>query len=350
MANDNTSAFVFYESFLKGIQRVEGFEGKEAAYDFLMDLIEYGLYGLIPEEDNKTWLYGFEQMKASIDNAQSRREKQIAQGKMGGRPRKIIDIEEILLLRNQGLSLRAIADRLSISPKTVSRRLEEYGQNPDTNFVLKEQDKTEDQTFVPLQHTSPLDNFILDEQDKTQLTGFDQTLGQNPDRTFDTEFHFKSEKNAAAVPAEKSSHLMPPKCGQNSRPFVSINVDKTHEETFVSNEDKTILSTNCVNEPLKIDEVDTMDDHFCGQKVKSGQNLKENKNKKVNKKDNNILSGCAAKIKDVDKTHDFSFDPIESKLPDTTFDYVEEDKSVDKNKIPMTAEQIQILRDMGYNY
>jgi len=137
MANDNTSAFVFYESFLKGIQRVEGFEGKEAAYDFLMDLIEYGLYGLVPDENNKTWLYGFEQMKASIDNAQTRREKQIAQGKMGGRPRKTVDIEEILALRDQGLSMRAIADRLVISPKTVSRRLEEYGQNPATSFVSK---------------------------------------------------------------------------------------------------------------------------------------------------------------------------------------------------------------------
>lgn len=60
--------------------------------------------------------------------------------------------------------------------------------------------------------------------------------------TFDTEFHSKSEENAATVPAEISSHLTPPKCGQNSRPFVSIDVDKTHEETFVPNEDKTILS------------------------------------------------------------------------------------------------------------
>lgn len=190
----------------------------------------------------------------------------------------------------------------------------------------------------------------MEGQDKTQLTGFDQTLGQNPDRTFDTEFHFKSEKNAAAVPAEKSSHLIPPKCGQNSRPFVSIDVDKTHEETFVPNEDKTILSTNCVNQPSKIDKVDTMNDHFCGQKVKSGQNLKENKNKKVNKKDNNIYSGCAARTKDVDKTHDFSSDPIESKLPNTTFDYVKEDKSVDKNNVPMTAEQRQWLRDRGLDY
>lgn len=137
MANDN-AAFVFYESFLKNIQQVERFQGKEAAYDYMMDLIEYGLYGLVPEENSITWLYGFEHMRDSIDIAQNRREKQIAQGKMGGRPRKVVDIEEILSLRNQGLSLRAIADKLSISYKTVSRRLEEYGQNPNTSSVHNE--------------------------------------------------------------------------------------------------------------------------------------------------------------------------------------------------------------------
>ena len=137
MANDN-AAFVFYESFLKNIQQVERFQGKEAAYDYMMDLIEYGLYGLVPEENSITWLYGFEHMRGSIDIAQNRREKQIAQGKMGGRPRKVVDIEEILSLRNQGLSLRAIADKLSISYKTVSRRLEEYGQNPNTSSVHNE--------------------------------------------------------------------------------------------------------------------------------------------------------------------------------------------------------------------
>ena len=133
MANDNTSAFVFYESFLKGIQRVESFEGKAAAYDYVMDLIEYGLYGLVPDDNNKTWLYGFEQMKASIDSAQVRREKQIAQGKMGGRPRKIVDIEEILVLKQQGLSLRAISDKLNISEKTVRRRIQEYEQFQNEN-------------------------------------------------------------------------------------------------------------------------------------------------------------------------------------------------------------------------
>lgn len=77
-----------------------------------------------------------------------------------------------------------------------------------------------------------------------------------------------------------------------------------------------------------------MNDHFCGQKVKSGQNLKENKNKKVNKKDNDILSGCAALINNVDKSVDKSFDPIGTKPLDMTSDYIEEDKSVEKRGCP----------------
>lgn len=134
----NDSAFVFYESFLKTVQNIERFKGKEAAYDFFVYIAEYGLYGLLPDENDRVWLYGFEQVKTAIDAAQDRRQKQIAQGKMGGRPRKVVDIEEILLLRDQGLSMRAIADKLSISYKTVARRLEEYGQNSNTTFVSNE--------------------------------------------------------------------------------------------------------------------------------------------------------------------------------------------------------------------
>ena len=121
----NTSGFVFYESFLKNLQHVEKFQGKEAAYNFLIDLIEYGLYGLTPDEDSLTWLYGFEQIKTSIDAAQDRRDKQIAIGKTGGRPRKIVDIEEIVRLKDEGLSMRAISNQLNISEKTVRRRLQE---------------------------------------------------------------------------------------------------------------------------------------------------------------------------------------------------------------------------------
>ena len=133
MATSNNSSFVFYESFLKSVQNVERFRGKEEAFDFAMSIIEYGCYGLPPEDTNPAWLYGFEQVRASIDAAQDRRQKQIAQGKMGGRPRKSANIDEILTMRANGLSIRAIAEQLNISDKTVRRRLQEHEN--DGNFI-----------------------------------------------------------------------------------------------------------------------------------------------------------------------------------------------------------------------
>lgn len=126
MAISNSSSFVFYESFLKSIQNVERFRGKEEAFDFAMSIMEYGCYGLPPEDTNPAWLYGFEQVRAAIDAAQDRRQKQIAQGKTGGRPRKSANIDEILQMRANGLSIRTIAEQLNISDKTVRRRIQEH--------------------------------------------------------------------------------------------------------------------------------------------------------------------------------------------------------------------------------
>lgn len=121
----NDSAFVFYESFLKTIQNVERFAGKEAAYDYLISIMEYGCYGLLPDETNPAWLYGFEQVRTAISHAQERRDKQVANGKKGGRPRTSVDVETILNMKNQGMTYKEIADMLNISESTVKRRISE---------------------------------------------------------------------------------------------------------------------------------------------------------------------------------------------------------------------------------
>ena len=121
----NDSAFVFYESFLKTIQNVERFAGKEAAYDYLMSIMEYGCYGLLPDESNPAWLYGFEQVRTAISHAQERRDKQIANGKKGGRPRTSVNAETILNMKNQGMTYKEIAGMLNISESTVKRRISE---------------------------------------------------------------------------------------------------------------------------------------------------------------------------------------------------------------------------------
>lgn len=271
MATSNNSSFVFYESFLKSVQNVERFRGKEEAFDFAMSIIEYGCYGLPPEDTNPAWLYGFEQVRASIDAAQDRRQKQIAQGKMGGRPRKSANIDEILQMRANGLSIRAIAEQLNISDKTVRRRLQEHEN--DGNFISEQELK------------SPNKNADAP-QDKTPIV---------------PQFHFEDVENSLSAPAPISSDNNPsnlqlnfnspngtkPPCEvltaqwdiRGQRSFVPIDVEKNN--TILSEPSKY----NCKND----DEWDKR------TKVdKTGQNLNVNVNVNVNENDNNFLGGCAA--------------------------------------------------------
>ena len=274
MATSNNSSFVFYESFLKSVQNVERFRGKEEAFDFAMSIIEYGCYGLPPEDTNPAWLYGFEQVRASIDAAQDRRQKQIAQGKMGGRPRKSANIDEILQMRANGLSIRAIAEQLNISDKTVRRRLQEHEN--DGNFISEQELK------------SPNKNADAP-QDKT------------PSTSFVPQFHFEDVEKSPSAPVPISSDNAPsnlqlnfnspngtkPPCEvltaqwdiRGQRSFVPIDVEKNN--TILSEPSKY----NCKND----DEWDKR------TKVdKTGQNLNVNVNVNVNENDNNFLGGCAA--------------------------------------------------------
>jgi transposase len=52
---------------------------------------------------------------------------------MGGRPRKLANIDEILQMRASGLNIRTIAERLNISDKTVRRRIQEYESSGETD-------------------------------------------------------------------------------------------------------------------------------------------------------------------------------------------------------------------------
>ena len=257
----NDSAFVFYESFLKSIQNVERFRGKEEAFDFAMSIMEYGCYGLPPEDTDPAWLYGFEQVRAAIDAAQDRRQKQIAQGKMGGRPRKIANIEEILAMRANGLSIRAIAEQLNISDKTVRRRLQEHEdmKNPEAP-----QDKTSSTSFVPC---NPMKSV-----EKSQSVSGSDLSAPTPSKTQ----LFSGTSNGTKPPCE----------------VLTAQWDITGQRSFVpyhSDKNSTDLSEvskyNCKSH-------DGWDK--TGQKDKTGQNLKEKEKEKVKEKDKYFLGGYAA--------------------------------------------------------
>lgn len=133
--------------------------------------------------------------------------------------------------------------------------------------------------------------------------------------SFVPEFHSESRTKSDAAPANFLSYPLTPECGQNSQPFVPINVDKTHGEGFVLDWDKTILSSKQTHETSKHDIDGMMNLQICGQKDKTGQNLKEKEKVKEKEKDKNSFSGCAANIDKLDKTRDQDFCPTWDKTP-----------------------------------
>jgi DNA-binding CsgD family transcriptional regulator len=120
----NTEKFILYESVYKQAQRLNGKLGEKVAWEFIQAIMEFGLYGTMPDEDSDVWLYGFEQCITSIDAAQKRYDKAVESGKRGGRKPKHT-AEEVMLLKQQGLSNKDIAERLGYTERTIESKLKE---------------------------------------------------------------------------------------------------------------------------------------------------------------------------------------------------------------------------------
>ena len=92
----NKESFVFYESVAKQGDRLADKLGKEVAFDFYKAVIDFGLYGVLPDEDSNVWLYGFEQTITSISAAKDRYNAAVENGKKGGRPKVNLNEQEVL--------------------------------------------------------------------------------------------------------------------------------------------------------------------------------------------------------------------------------------------------------------
>ncbi len=91
---NNTESFVLYESVYKQFEILK--KRKPAvATDFIEAIMEYGLYGVVPDEESDVWLYGFEQSITSIQRAKDRYIAAVENGSKGGRPSKNLNTVEI---------------------------------------------------------------------------------------------------------------------------------------------------------------------------------------------------------------------------------------------------------------
>lgn len=124
----NNESFVLYESVYKQTQILEKRLGAEVAMNFLNAVMEYGLYGVLPEEDSEVWLYGFEQTITSIGRAKDRYTAAVENGKKGGR-KKTIDEKKVIELKEKGLTNTKIAEMLGCSVSSVEKIGSAYRKN-----------------------------------------------------------------------------------------------------------------------------------------------------------------------------------------------------------------------------
>lgn len=149
----NSESFVFYESVYKQMIILHKRLGAETAQKFVQAVIEFGLYGAVPDEENEVWLYGFEQTITSIYSAQQRREKSIQNGKMGGRPKILLDRSEVEAKYKELKTWKKVAEFFKIDEKTLrnirqsweedQREKGKNGKNLNVNVNVNENENAE---------------------------------------------------------------------------------------------------------------------------------------------------------------------------------------------------------------
>lgn len=109
-------SFIFYETFAKQLKLLD----KELRYRFYEAIIEYGLYGTVPDFTGLeacAWL----PIQESIDNAKARRIKNTEDGKRGGRPEIPQEIQQAVCEDLQtGMTQKEIAAKYDIAQSSIS--------------------------------------------------------------------------------------------------------------------------------------------------------------------------------------------------------------------------------------
>ena len=116
--------FIFYGSWKEHLNGLKQLCGEDVAKEVAWQIINYGTYKSFDTDDQKIIDMVNGMCRDLIDSAKKRREASMTNGKQGGRPKKY-NIDDMLALRDQGLSLQDIADNLGCSVKTVRRTLAE---------------------------------------------------------------------------------------------------------------------------------------------------------------------------------------------------------------------------------
>lgn len=114
--------FVFYGSWKEHLNGLRELCGDDVAKEVSWQIINYGTAKEFDTDDQKIINMVNGMCRDLIDSAKKRREASVGNGKQGGRPKKY-NVDDMITLRDQGLSIQDIADNLGCSVKTVQRAL-----------------------------------------------------------------------------------------------------------------------------------------------------------------------------------------------------------------------------------
>lgn len=114
--------FIFYGSWKEHLNGLKELCGEDVAKEVAWQIINYGTYKGFDTEDQNIINMVNGMCRDLIISAKKRREASVTNGKQGGRPKKY-NLDDMLHLRDQGLTPQEIADNLGCSVKTVQRAL-----------------------------------------------------------------------------------------------------------------------------------------------------------------------------------------------------------------------------------
>lgn len=122
-------SFVLYESVYAQFERLLKAKQVEGASRYIDAVMQYGLYGVVPDEEDEVWLYGLDNVMASIDSAKSNYRKKIN-----------IPKDELARYLMEGMTQPKIAEIFNCSVDTIQRRIKEYGLStlPPENYFFED--------------------------------------------------------------------------------------------------------------------------------------------------------------------------------------------------------------------
>lgn len=116
--------FVFYGSWKEHLDGLRALCGDDVAKEVVWQIVNYGTSRTFDTDDEKIINMVNGMCRDLISSAKKRRLASIENGKQGGRPKKY-SREDMIALRDNGLSDQEIADNLGCDVRTVRKSLKD---------------------------------------------------------------------------------------------------------------------------------------------------------------------------------------------------------------------------------